>query len=219
VGNCLGFEGIDSVPGERSADGGQQVCVVKLDASFEPQWVRVFGGALDDLGQAVTWDSNGDIIVAGQFRSILYYGGTGVGPSQSQGDPDGFMVKLDGDTGAPVWATSFGGAGVEAPLSLGVDTRTGNIGMLLLTAAAFKTTNFGPETFTNHSPRTFLARYDADGNYVQAALGGSNNSEMPIAVRPLPTGGFMFHGGQGSGNGAAFGLPGTLPSHYVVRLQ
>ncbi len=82
--------------------GGQDVYVVKLDASGALEWQKLFGGSLDDTAASVWLTSDGGYVVAGTSRSADIPGLT------NHGLFDIYLIKLDA-AGAVEWQGLYGG--------------------------------------------------------------------------------------------------------------
>lgn len=78
-------------------------------------WLTTAGAAQRDEAYAVALDPSGDLLVAGGFNGAVQFGGTTL---TSSGGRDGFLAKLDGDSGAALWAVRFGGTGDDAALGV-----------------------------------------------------------------------------------------------------
>ncbi len=96
------------------AETASDVLIVKIDASGNELWHKVFGGAEMDIGHGVAVYPSGDMIVVSQSRSFS----TG---SNDFGRDDFYMIKLDknGDT---IWQKVKGISpnNGEAPLDVAV---------------------------------------------------------------------------------------------------
>ncbi len=77
--------------GYLSGNGSWDIFVAKLSASGAHIWSRRFGPLWDDHGNAVTTDSNGNIIVTGDFYESVDFGG---GTLLSPGGYDTFLVRF-----------------------------------------------------------------------------------------------------------------------------
>ena len=79
--------------------------VVRFNPDGSVMWQAHFGGAGSDTFQGVTVDDKDDVYVTGYFSSTTFTIGTAF--SNASGANLGIVAKLDGATGAPVWAHSF----------------------------------------------------------------------------------------------------------------
>lgn len=78
--------------------------VAKYNSSGECQWAYVQGGTGDNVATALALDNENNVYVTGAITGMPRV--NGVSP---QGGSDGFVAKLNGQTGGSMWFTSFGG--------------------------------------------------------------------------------------------------------------
>ncbi|OYU95983.1 MAG: hypothetical protein CFE21_06100 [Bacteroidetes bacterium B1(2017)] len=84
----------------------------KLDLIIDPTPIGTyFGGALQDLGRAVTTDTNGNVIIVGNSSSVSNVATAGAYKTTIiAGNYEGFICKLDSSL-VPIWCTYYyGGA-------------------------------------------------------------------------------------------------------------
>lgn len=101
----------------------QDVFVHKYDKDGNLIWATRIGGLNYDRAYAIEVDANGGVYVAGRAGDGFFTTGNALqeefggntGPSENRpyGPQDGFVSKLDADTGQLAWSTYFGGAGGE----------------------------------------------------------------------------------------------------------
>jgi hypothetical protein len=92
--------------GEAPLNAGQEVCILKLDASGAYQWHTFYGSYLA-MGQSIAIDGSGNIYVTG-FSSASWTGPLGQDPVDTTGDEGFFVLKLD-NNGAYEWHTFYRG--------------------------------------------------------------------------------------------------------------
>jgi len=116
-------KGVIFPTGTAVAGGGMDIVVAKIDASTGAViWGEQFGGAGDQVCEAVTIDNNGDVIIAGNYNGTLNFGGaTTAFPAADSSTAILFVAKLDGTTGAVIAAQPWGNAGRSDAYSLTVD--------------------------------------------------------------------------------------------------
>ena len=93
--------------------GGDDLVLVKWDASGNQQWNNTWGGVSTDQGTAV-WSDNAFVFTCG--RTINY----------GAGDWDLMLIKWDFVSGAQIWNCTWGGSNTEYAYSIWGDS-TGNI--------------------------------------------------------------------------------------------
>jgi hypothetical protein len=171
------FGRVALVVGPLSNTGSSDVFVVNYDPSGTPLWARRLGGTLGDVGNSVSVDSSGNVIVVGTYASsplnIYAADGTTVSFTLSQvGNGDTFVVKYNSG-GTPLWARKIGGTGDDRAQSVSVDS-SGNIVVagqydsttLNIYAADGTTVSF---TLTpNGGTDGFVVKYDSSGTPVWA---------------------------------------------------
>jgi hypothetical protein len=161
------FSGVlDFGKGSLIAQGNVDLAVAKLDPSGNALWSKRFGTA-DVSSEGVAVDAQGNVIVVGWFDGILDFGGA-TKPSTSDG-LDLFVVKLDGATGAALWAVFAGGPGDQIGDGVAVDPS----GDVLVAGSYQGMTSFpGGPTFTAATgcPMTcsdaLFAKLGPDGKHI-----------------------------------------------------
>jgi len=104
-----------------ASKGGTDIFIVKFDASGNELWHRVIGEEGVDAGFGICTDSNGAVIVTGQFYGGEVDFGGNVYPS-SMGGGDVFVVKYDSSGGfAWVWTSELLDSGVDIGRDVCVD--------------------------------------------------------------------------------------------------
>ena len=103
--------------------GGEDVYVIKLDASGNLQWTKTIGGKKEDAGISLIQTSDGGYAIAGYTKSF------------GAGGEDVYVVKLDAD-GKLQWTKTIGGENDDRGFSI---IQTSDDGY----AIAGSTTSFG----------------------------------------------------------------------------
>ena len=145
------------------------------------QWALQGGGAgsstNSDMGQAVTTDLQGNVIVTGIFESTAQFGTTSL---TSAGSNDIFIAKYD-NTGNLIWAIQAGGTQLDWPKAICTD-KNNNI---LITGQFSGTATFGSSTtITANSIDIFVAKYNSSGvlQWVKREGGSSVDRGLAIAA-------------------------------------
>lgn len=124
-------------------------------------WSKRFGDARNDDGFAVAVDSNGNVLVTGQFVDTVDFGG---GPLTSAGEPDIFVAKF-APNGTHLWSKRFGGVLSDRGLAIAVDAS----GDVVLCGWFIATVDFGggPLTSISSAEKIFVAKLaGADGSHL-----------------------------------------------------
>lgn len=130
--------------GTLTVAGASDVYVAVHAPDGTPAWNVRYGGALREQAFAVAFTPSGDVIVAGRFEGALQLGATALA---SNGLYDGFVARLDGVTGAPLWVFSLGGSDEDEALAVAVDP-SGDVAVAGDLAA---TATFGARTVSAHT--------------------------------------------------------------------
>jgi len=93
--------------------------VAKLTSSGSLLWVTYLGGSGNDGASGISVDvADNTVVVTGNTTSSDFAGATGT----LSGTSDAFVAKVDGTTGAQLWATYVGGSGSDSGSDVAVDS-------------------------------------------------------------------------------------------------
>ena len=153
--------------------------VAKMDAAGNWLWATGGGGNHGDEGNSITVDAVGNVYVTGYFSESISFGSHTLISTTSAGADDIFVAKTDAN-GNWLWATgadtnSFNVAG----RSIAVDVA----GNAYVTGRFNEIVSFGSDTLTsNGSKDIFLAKTDANGNWLWAEGVGSSGFEYGNSI-------------------------------------
>jgi gliding motility-associated-like protein len=167
------------------------IIALALSLSFSvaqtTQWVKTAGGPQSEKGINIGLDSLGFIYIGGYFNDQATFGSFTVYSAHTT-DKDFFVAKMD-TNGTFLWATSGGGYIDDRMLGMHVDP-AGNIyctGTFWASAGA----DFGPSIHlsspTGGFDQTFLAKMDANGNWLWAKEFGAPSSGTYSLPPPVYT--------------------------------
>lgn len=108
---------IDFGDGVMSSFGGDDIFVARLDYFGSPIWSKRFGDGLSQAGTGIALDTDGNVLVAGDFSGSVDFGD---GSIVAAGGVDVFVAKLS-SSGSPIWTKRFGDAAEERVLSVATD--------------------------------------------------------------------------------------------------
>lgn len=166
---------VDFGGGALTSAGGQDVFVVKLDASGKHLWSKGFGDAKDQAGQSIAVDPMGNAVVTGFFN-----GSVGFGPIAltSAGEQDIFVVKLD-PSGGHLWSKGFGDAQSQVGQGVAVDA-AGNV---LVTGYFNGSVDFGGGLLTSvDAADVFVAKFKPDGMLSWANAYGNVSDQIATGI-------------------------------------
>ncbi|MDI1450195.1 SBBP repeat-containing protein [Polyangium sp. 6x1] len=156
--------------------GTQDAMLVKLTAAGQHQWSRRLGGIGNQIGNGVTVDGAGNVIVTGAAAGTVDYGG---GDLTSAGSNDIFVAKYAG-TGVFQWAKVFGDTGDQTGFAVATDAQNN----VVLAGRMTGSVNFGGASpiASLGGNDAFVAKLDALGAHVWSRRGGDNLEQQCRAV-------------------------------------
>ncbi len=182
---------VDFDPGPGAAvlisRGGRDGFVARYGADGTFKSVVQFGGAADDVGNAIARTVEGDLVVGGEFRGIATFG-SALAPLllTSAGDADFFVARFSPQLGTQ-WAIRGGGTGFDAVglNSLVVD----GLGRILVAGTFSGVADLDPSAgailvTSQGGSDVFLVRYDGTGAWagIARAFGGSGSESVDNMV-------------------------------------
>ncbi|TKC94609.1 hypothetical protein E8A74_48255 [Polyangium fumosum] len=161
------FEGMVSFGGfVVISAGNQDAMLAKLTAAGQPQWARGIGGIGNQIGNGVTVDNAGNVIVTGATAGTVDYGG---GDVMTAGSNDIFVAKYTG-AGVYQWAKHFGDAGDQVGFAVATDAQAN----VVLAGRMTGSVNFGGATpiASLGGNDAFVTKLDALGAHVWSRRAG-----------------------------------------------
>ncbi|MCK5856496.1 MAG: SBBP repeat-containing protein [Bacteroidales bacterium] len=158
--------------------GMADVFVLKLDSAGDFIWVKVMGGANDDVPRDMKLDGSNNIYVVGVFKDTADFNfGYGQADLISKGYQDIFIVKLNSN-GNFVWAKSMGGPLYDYGNSIAVDYS----GDVYTTGTFYDTVDFNPGSGSYNISSSgyadiFISKLSSNGTFMWARSVGSTYSE------------------------------------------
>ncbi len=153
--------------------GGDDVFIVKYDATGNEVWAKSAGGTSDDYGYGISVDANGNSYITGRFdSSVISFGTTTLSNAGM------FVVKYN-TSGNVVWARE--GSGVSDGRGIAVDG-AGNS----YVTGFFEgpTLTLGSNTFNNtgNGKDVFIVKYNTSGSIIWAKTAGGNSSDYGMSI-------------------------------------
>ncbi|HET6991672.1 MAG TPA: SBBP repeat-containing protein, partial [Bacteroidia bacterium] len=136
--------------------GAQDIFIAKYNSAGICQWAKSAGGAGADIGNGITVDNSGNVIVTGEFAGNASFGSTSL--TSMSGSTDVFTSKLD-QNGNFLW-TKQG----SAPLTdRGLDVDCDASGNIYITGQFSDTITFDVVHNNNMLNAVFVVKYNPAG--------------------------------------------------------
>ncbi len=162
--------------------GETDVFVAKYNTTGQVLFATAAGGPLSDRANDITFDNSNSMIVTGEFRDSILFGGFelnnyGSGPSSR----DIFVAKIS-KTGEWKWATKAGSKkGTERGNSVAANSQ----GNIFVTGQIRETAKFGSSIILEADPdsvQVFVAGIDTNGVWRWAKVGGGSSYDRGAGV-------------------------------------
>jgi len=159
-----------------TAVGAQDVFIAKYDNAGVCLWAKSAGGLGADIGNGITIDNLGNVIVTGEFAGAATFGSTAL--NSLNGTTDVFTTKLDGN-GNFLWSKK----GSASQTDRGLDVVCDASGGIYITGQYSDTITFDVVHLNSMLNAVFVVKYDAAGNeqWFRTAGGGAMNIANSIA--------------------------------------
>jgi hypothetical protein len=144
-------------PSFKTAIGGRDIFLLRLDQNFQFLWVSTIGGEEDDIGSDIVIDESGDIYITGWVsKSFVNVEGFNI-PHNPLGLSDGFVSKWTSG-GNCIWTKFMESENVNS-FSKGFSIDIGPDEEKVFTAGLFSgTANFNPDPFTAQFEDMFILK-------------------------------------------------------------
>lgn len=166
--------------------GGIDMMIVKVDANGNKQWFKTYGTSLAGVAKSVIILQDGTYLVAG------YTAGNGNIFTGSKGGNDAWLLHLNTD-GTVIKLKNYGGSDNDEAW----DVKAIPSGGYVFTGYT-GSRNTGNVTGHHGGTDAWTVKVDADLNLVTAKCFGGTNNENSKGVKPMPDGGFIIAGNEGS---------------------
>lgn len=159
--------------------------IAKYNSIGNVLWAKSAGGTNDDIASSVAINSNGSIIIAGEFASPTISFDTSIltNINNNGNTNDLFIAKYDAN-GNALWAKSAGGNNEDFAYSIESDS-LGNsymIGFFKSISINFSSTTLTNVDNTENSVDFFITKYDASGNVLWAKSNGGLNDDIAYSI-------------------------------------
>jgi hypothetical protein len=178
---------IDFGDGALPNAGGHDIFVAKLDVFGNTLWSKRFGDGDDQNALGLAVDGQGSVLVAGNFRGAVDFGG---GPLLSPIGQDAFLAKLDAD-GNHLWSKRFGDADGQSVSGLSVDGG----GNVVVTGYLSGNASFGGPVLMGAGAKDLvIAKFDPGGGHLWSKRYGDPAIQVGASVATDTTGAVLVTG-------------------------
>lgn len=166
--------------------GYSDIFFAKYDANGNYLWAKSIGSTADDWSNSIAVNRSGNVYITGAFNDTADFDpGAGTANLISMGFFNIFFAKYDAN-GNYLWAKSIGSTSNGYGNSITVDPSSPD-GNIYITGNFYGTADFDPGTATVNLMSVglydiFLAKYDANGNYLWAKGVGSTGDDIGYGI-------------------------------------
>lgn len=153
--------------------------VAKFTPSGSLLWATYFGGSNNEQGLALATDNSGNVYLAGYSSSTVGIATVGAYQSTQGGSDDAFIAKFS-SSGSLVWASYYGGTGMDRAYAVTVDTAN-NVYLAGSTrsSSGIATTGGHQTTISSTgSDEGFIVKFDSTGSRLWATYYGGNGGDI-----------------------------------------
>jgi putative cell wall-binding protein len=177
-----------TAPGSPPPESGSPPPATTVPVPSPPNWATQAGGIDTDRGHGVSVLSDGSAIITGWFYETATFGETTLTRIR---DTDVFVAKISA-AGDWVWASQAGGPKYDTATGISV---LGD-GSAIITGYFKETATFGTTTLTSTATQNdgFVAKIDANGNWMWATAIVGTNSSSGFGVAVLSDGSAIITG-------------------------
>ncbi|MBC6481642.1 MAG: hypothetical protein GDA56_31700 [Hormoscilla sp. GM7CHS1pb] len=137
-----------------------------MESTVMDQVAFQIGGDMGEEVRDIAIDRNGDVWVTGRFRGSIDIDGDGEDDLTTNGYEDAYVAKFDSE-GNLVRAYDFGNTGYDEANSIAIGSN-GNAWVLGTFSGSIDIDGDGTNDLTSSSGDNYLAKFDSEGNFVQA---------------------------------------------------
>ena len=186
-----------------ASKGKKDVWIAKYSNSGIPLWATSIGSTLDDEGNGITTDQNGNIYITGTYKNTLFITSTDSLDYTYNPDnypyEDAYLIKLD-NRGGLEWEKQLGGIYEEHTGGVKTDN-FGNVYVAGVFGAGSSADTvfayFGNDTLKAYKgSNAYIAKYDTSGNIVWAKSIGEEGNDETITSIDLDSVGNIYAAGS-----------------------
>lgn len=166
--------------GSLTSIGSNDLYLARLDANGHQVWATQFGDAGNHYGESLVADSEGNVVMTGEFTQSVDFQGSQL---VSAGGQDGFLAKFSASA-QHLWSKRFGGQYDQFSESVALD-KNGNI---LVIGSNEGTIDFGGGPITNPTAgilggsSVFVAKFNSSGDHLWSKGFGNGEIQYGISI-------------------------------------
>ncbi len=154
-------------------NGLQDLLVIKMDKDGNKKWDQVYGGDDFEYAGNVIQTNDGNIVISGSTYSQY-----GEFTDVSNGNTDGILVKLDVNTGLPLWDNLYGASSAEEFTSVVENSK----GELIATGNSSLSPDGEITDSTVGDNDILVVKFDKDGKYIWDQVTGTTGYDESFDV-------------------------------------
>jgi hypothetical protein len=185
---------------------GQDLTVIKLNASGTIVWEKYFGGGGSERGLKILNTSDGGYLISGETES------SDGDVSGNHGQYDLWLIKLDAN-GNKLWQKTYGGTGIDVKGTIAPTTDGG----YLLTG--YTNSSDGDITAGPGGGDLVVFKLDASGNKIWNKIYGGSKWESVASIIATKDGGSIIVGSTDSNDGDVSGNHSSDEDMWVLKLD
>jgi co-chaperonin GroES (HSP10) len=206
---AVGYVGGAPSGSDAAYAGGTDAFLARIAANGDLTSLTLWGDEDDQRARDVVVDSEGNVIVVGDFRGKIVFGQTTL---ESAGGADGYVVKLN-DRGDIVFARAVAGPGDATLRAVSVDSRDN-----IFVIGDFEQTVSlgGPRTSAGEND-LLIAEFDPEGAVIAVSTFGDDKPQAAVDIA-VGVGDVVYFLGEirGAPKFGADPLEGMSPSYDLV---
>lgn len=193
---------------EGLSKGGEDIFIMKLDASGDVLWKKIYGGSGNDEGTFITPTSDGGYVLTGYAQS-----NDGDFEAIAKGLFDIIVIRLD-SRGDVVWKKAYGGSGFDFGHTI---TPKSDGGYVLSGVTDSDDSDF--EAMGKGANDIFVIKLDSHGDILWKKTYGGSSGDRALSSAPTADGGFILTGYSGSNDVDFDGENRGSEDIFVIRLD
>lgn len=202
IGTTSSNNAIATTVAHQPAYGGgiSDAFIAKFDTSGTRLWATYYGGSMEDKGNGIIIDANGNILIVGVTSSNNAIASLGAYQTTNGGNSYAYIAKFN-SSGINIWGTYYGGSGTDLGNGITADASS-NVIVIGNTNSTTAIATFGARQtiFGSGSSDAFISKFNTSGVRQWATYFGGNSSEDGNGIATDASGNIVITGNTGSTN-------------------